>query len=187
MRVFIAVELPEKVRKEIDYLQHRMRATTNRIKWVDSSAIHITLKFLGEIEEKKLTSVYQATGDTVRGAKTFLLGLEGVGVFPENGDPRVIWIGIGEGSREISKMAAQLEKKLCSQGFAREQRKWVPHITLGRVKLLKDRETLMNLITEHRHVSGGTVQVREVTVMQSRLTPGGARYNPLQRFSLEGQ
>ena len=187
MRVFIAVELPEKMRKEAAQLQSKMGITADRIKWVNSGAIHITLKFLGEVEEKKLKAVYRATEDTARKWSPFLLGTKGVGAFPEDGNPKVIWMGIEEGSAELSQMAAQLEEKLFSYGFPREHKKWTPHITLGRVKQLEDRETLTKLIAEEKQTSGGTARVKEVTVMQSRLTPRGALYAPLQRFSLKGE
>jgi len=186
MRVFIAVELPERTKKEIARVQERIKNTSNRIKWVDPSSIHITLKFLGELKEDLLSGVFKTTREVAEKFSPFTIKIRGTGAFPNPGNPRVIWMGIEEGSSQLARIAEELEKKLSHQGFPRERRKWVPHLTLGRVKELKDRENIKKLITKEEQTPGGVVEVERITVMQSRLTPQGAIYIPLQCFSLKG-
>ena len=187
MRVFIAIELPEAVKKEMSRVQNKIMNTANKIKWVSYASMHITLKFLGEIKEKRLNKVFEAVERITIERDSFSIEIKGAGIFPDKGSPRVIWIGIKEGSIELTQMAKELEKKLSEQGFPQEGKKWMPHITLGRVKQLKDEEIIRKLITEERHTPGGKAKVKEVTVMQSHLTPRGAIYSSLQRFSLRGE
>lgn len=186
MRVFIAVELPEKVKRGIAQVQERIKKTSNRIKWVDSSSMHITLKFLGEVSEDSLDGIYRISGEVAEEFSPFTIKIEGTGVFPDYNNPRVIWMGIGEGALQLAEIARKLEEKLHQRGFPRERRKWVPHLTLGRVKQLTDRENIRNLIIREEKTPGGVAEIREITVMQSRLTPQGAIYTPLQCFSLKG-
>lgn len=186
MRVFIAIELPDKIKKELALIQGRMKPTPNKIKWVEPSSLHITLKFLGEIKEEILQNVFRTVEEVAAEFLPFYIEIKGAGTFPDNSNPRVIWMGIEEGASQLSLLARQLEEKLSREGFPPEKRKWVPHLTLGRVKHLRDREDMKKIINQEQETSGGRVKVEKITVMQSRLTPQGAIYTPLQCFSLKG-
>lgn len=187
MRVFIAIEIPEAIKKEMSRFQNKMMNTVNKIKWVNHDSMHVTLRFLGEIKEEKLNEVFESVEKITIERNPFSIKIKGAGAFPDKGNPRVIWMGIKEGFVELAQMAKDLEKKLSEQDFPQEGKKWMPHITLGRVKQLKDKEIIKKLITEEKNRLGGKAKVEEVTVMRSHLTPRGAIYSSLQRFSLRGE
>ncbi|MBE0478040.1 RNA 2',3'-cyclic phosphodiesterase [Candidatus Aerophobetes bacterium] len=185
MRVFIAVELPQQVKKEIAAIQNKITDTTNKIKWVSPASMHITLKFLGEVQEKRLDKVFDISQGVADKFNPFSVEIKGTGAFPETGNPKVLWVGIKEGSAELARMAAELEKELFKDGFPGERKKWTPHITLGRVKQLKDTHSIKELIGKEKETSGGKMKVEEIVVLQSQLTPQGAIHTPLKRFSLK--
>jgi len=187
MRVFVAIDLPEKTKKKIANLQEKIKHTSNEIKWVDPSLIHITLKFLGETDEKKLDGIFEATCEVAEKFCPFFIKIYKMGAFPNLECPRVIWLGIKEGSSQLAQIAKELEKKLFKQGFPREKREWVPHLTIGRVKQLQDRESIKRAIMREKQTSGGEAKIEAITVMQSRLTPQGPIYTPLQKFPLQGK
>lgn len=184
MRVFIAIELPEKVKEALADLQRRMQPTPNRIKWVDPSSIHLTLKFLGEIKKERLSTVSSLIQELSGRFQPFVMRICGVGVFPGVNRARVIWVGVEEGKSRLTQMVEEIEKKLVEQGFPRERRKWIPHLTLARIKDLKDKESIKKMVSQEKQVSVGEVEVEAITVMQSRLTPEGAIYTPLQKAFL---
>ena len=93
MRLFIAVELPGYVREEIARVQNRLKITKDKIKWVDPSSIHITLKFLGEVREEKIEEIFQVIEKITAKIGPFTLKIEGTGAFPNFASPRVIWMG----------------------------------------------------------------------------------------------
>ncbi|HHF98236.1 RNA 2',3'-cyclic phosphodiesterase [Candidatus Aerophobetes bacterium] len=185
MRVFIAVELPESVKRSIYNLQKRMVDNINRIKWVSPDSLHITLKFLGEVEERRLKDISEVADKVASKFSSFFIKMEEVGIFPERGVPRVIWVGISEGSFELSSIAKQIDEGLFEKGFPRERKKWVPHITLGRVKRLQNPEIIKKFTKEN--IKGEKTKVEAITLMQSNLTPQGAIYKSLERFFLKGE
>ncbi len=185
MRLFIAVELPEHVREEIARVQDRLKITKDKIKWVDPSSIHITLKFLGEVGEEKIEKIFQVIEQITAKIGPFTLKIEGTGAFPNFASPRVIWMGAKDASSLIY-LAAELENALEKKGFSREKRKWVPHLTVGRVKTLKEKDKLKEVVLREEGSRVGEMEVKYVTLMQSQLTPKGPIYTPIKRFLLRG-
>lgn len=184
MRVFIAVELTESIKEELAQLQESLRGTGDKIKWVNSSLIHLTLKFLGEIREEGLKKVLQASREVAAKFSSFKIKIKGTGVFPDSPSPRVIWVGIEGGENNLETLARQLEEELARQGFAKERRKWVPHLTLGRVKVLKKKGKLRELVLKYKGIEGGEMEIRNISVIESRLTPKGPIYTLLERIPL---
>jgi len=184
MRVFIAVELTESIKEELAQLQESLRGTGDKIKWVDSSLIHLTLKFLGEIREEGLKKVLQASREVAAKFASFKIKIKGTGVFPDSPSPRVIWVGIEGGENNLETLARQLEEELARQGFVKERRKWVPHLTLGRVKVLKKKGKLRDLVLKYKGIEGGEMEIRNISVIESRLTPKGSIYTLLERIPL---
>ncbi|HDZ49980.1 MAG TPA: RNA 2',3'-cyclic phosphodiesterase [Candidatus Aerophobetes bacterium] len=186
MRIFIAVELPESVRERLGQLQGKLKGTENRIRWVDPSLIHLTMKFLGEVEEKNLEKVIQIARNAAGRFSVFKMKIGRMGVFPSFSSPRVIWVGIEEGKDKLETLAAELEEKLGQEGFSRSSRKWTSHLTLARVKVLKAREGLKALLLQYcKEVEGIEVKVESLSVIKSELTPQGAIYSILERIPLQ--
>jgi len=185
MRTFIAIELPDNIKKEIEQLQAPFKKTGAFVSWVKPANIHVTLKFLGEVPEDKINEVFSATEKALEGAKKFTMSLKGTGVFPNLKRPRVIWIGTGSGEEELSHLAKRIEEEMEKIGFSREKRKFSAHFTIGRVKSPKNIEKLMELV-ESTDFHTEDIEVNEVVVMKSQLHPAGAIYTPLKKVPLSG-
>jgi len=182
MRIFIALELPKPVRERLGQLQVKLKGTESRIKWVDPSLIHLTMKFLGEIKENNLEKVIQTARDVAGRFFVFKFRIGEMGAFPNFSSPRVIWVGIEEGEDKLEILAAELEEKLGQEGFSRSSRKWASHLTLGRVKVLRERERLEALIWQyHKEVKGIEVKGKSLSVIKSELTPQGSIYTILEK------
>ena len=186
MRVFIAVELSKSIRTTIVQIQGRLRGTEDKIKWVDPPLIHLTLKFLGEIKKERLGTVIEVARKIAQKFSLFSMEVKGVGAFPNLFSPRVIWLGVDRGSTNLQKLASELENHLAKDGFSKEKKKWTPHLTLGRVKSLIEPRKLSGLILREKEVMAGEMGVREISVIESRLTPRGPIYTVLERIALKG-
>jgi 2'-5' RNA ligase len=183
MRTFIAVELPEQIKKQIEALQAPLKKTNAFVSWVKPGNIHITLKFLGEVPEGKIDEVFSATELALKGARGFKMNLKGMGAFPDLRRPRVIWVGAEKGGEELSGMADRIAEEMEKIGYPKEKRKFSPHFTVGRLKSLKNIETLVELI-QSTNFDTEDIQVKEVTVMKSQLHAAGAIYTPLKKIPL---
>lgn len=183
MRTFIAIELPENIKQEIERLQTPLKKTRAFVSWVRPSNIHVTLKFLGEVPEEKIDEVFDATERSVEGNKRFNMSLKNTGGFPNLRRPRVIWIGTGSGAEELFRLAERIEEEMEKIGFPREKRKFSPHFTMGRVKSAKNIEPLVRQV-KSIDFETEEIPVVEVVVMRSQLHPDGAIYTPLKRVPL---
>ncbi len=183
MRTFIAVELPENIKKQIEQLQAPLKRTDAFVSWVKPTNIHVTLKFLGEVPEEKTNEVLSATQKALEGSRKFTMDLKGMGAFPDIKRPKVIWIGTGSGQENLSRMAERIEEEMEKIGFPREKRKFSPHFTIGRVKSLRNIEKLMELV-KSSDFQTERIEVDEVVVMKSQLHPAGAIYTPLKKIPL---
>lgn len=182
MRIFIAVEIPGPVKEKISHIQQELKGEVEKIKWVNPELLHFTLKFLGEISEEGLKKVKEITLQIARESKSFTLNIKGMGVFPSYSSPRVIWIGVDEGKEAIGKLAKKLDEELSKEGFIKEKREWIPHLTIGRVKFLREKEKLKELIHSREEIEIGEVKVENLSVIQSYLTPKCSIYKTLGEF-----
>ena len=185
MRTFIAIELPNGIKNQIGQVQAPLKETKAFVSWVKPGNIHVTLKFLGEVPEEKIDQVFSATEKAVEGAKRFTMSLKGMGAFPDFRRPRVIWVGAGSGTEELSQIANKIEEEMEKIGFPREKRGFSPHFTIGRVKSPKNIEKLMELV-KSSDFQTEKIEVNEVVVMKSQLHPAGAIYTPLRKELLAG-
>lgn len=183
MRTFIAIELPQEFTSQIDQLQNNLRKTNVDVSWVKPQNVHITLKFLGEVKEDKIEEVHQAVEIAVVGIKIFPVSLQGLGGFPNLKRPRVIWIGVEKGKEILAQLGPKLEEEFFKIGFAKENRDFTPHLTIGRVKSPKNLEKLAAEINKTVFETQ-EFQVKEVVVMKSTLQPTGSIYTPLKKVLL---
>jgi 2'-5' RNA ligase len=187
MRVFIAIELPEEIKNALQRLQLRLRQTGADVKWVAQQNIHLTLKFLGEIDDEKANSLSQAIEDIAKRHSVFTLHIAKLGAFPKRESPRVIWVGIGQGDEQVKKIALALEEKIALLGIPKEERPFSSHITIGRTRSMFNRQ---NLIQELKKLEDSfALDVKEflvdkLTLFKSTLTPRGPLYTILKEASL---
>jgi len=176
MRSFIAISLPPPIQTYLTQLQDELKAAGADVKWVEPANIHLTLKFLGEINEQILGKVNTAMRETCAGMKPFALSLASLGAFPSTNSPRVIWIGIQEGKDEATAVADRLEKKLVPLGMIADH-PFAAHITLGRVRTGKNRKELAQKLQQP--LPGETpvsFLVDRITLYESKLSPHGPTY-----------
>ena len=134
MRVFIAIELGKEIKEALSKIQDELKTVQGDVKWVEPQNIHLTLKFLGEIEENKIPKISQTLKAISCQVRPFMITLSELGAFPSHKYPRVIWIGIAEGKTELSKLVELIEDSLVKLKFPKEKRGFSAHFTLGRVK-----------------------------------------------------
>jgi 2'-5' RNA ligase len=184
MRAFIAVNLDENLRRSVAETQEKLRATGAEVKWVKPESVHLTLKFLGWVDEGRVPEVIEAVGAALKGAQPFRLRLEGVGGFPTPSAPRVIWVGVKEGAQELSELAQRVEAALEPLGFVREERGFSPHATIGRRKGPGGRQALAAVMQTEGERAFGEMQVKRVELMRSDLRPTGPIYTSQRAFDL---
>jgi 2'-5' RNA ligase len=153
------------------------------IKWVDPANIHITLAFLGDTEEKRIKNLSNMLKESCRGFREFDFLLAGTGVYKNYRDPRVIWVGI-KSQEMLSGLYDKIAEGLIDTGFAIEVRQFRPHLTLGRVKSIKDTENLKKVLEKYRDTEFQKVDVKEVFLYESILLQTGPIYKSLGKYHL---
>jgi len=185
IRAFIATEIDLRVREKICRVIDQLRLDGWAARWTAPANIHLTLKFLGDIEPHKVEAVHAALQERLRPFSPCTINAKGLGVFPDARRPRIIWVGI-EGM-ELASLTAEVESALLPLGFAPESRKFSPHLTIGRWRQTdRPPETLVGELAKWKNVEFGATRVDEVVLFQSVLKPEGAIYHRLKAVTLGG-
>jgi len=180
MRVFIAVDLPSEVRNELSKIQRDLEPLTDTARWVAPESIHITLKFIGEVADKRLQDIDAAlTGLTW---KSFAITVRGVGFFPGNRSPRVFWAGME--APTMQNLTEQLDSRMERLGFEKEKRAFRPHITLARARDSRIDSSLVTAAAKYAEHEFGSFTVDRVFLFKSILKPSGAVYERLKEYLL---
>ena len=153
------------------------------IKWTDPGNIHITLSFLGDTEESLIKAISNDLRQRCFGFAAYDLILSGAGIFKKQGDPKVIWTGIGQ-SDKLTALNEIVKKGLDEVGVELENRPFRPHLTLGRIRSLKEPGTLEALIDRYKNIELQKVSVNEVILYESILRREGSLYKPVDKFIL---
>ncbi|MDH4222942.1 MAG: RNA 2',3'-cyclic phosphodiesterase [candidate division Zixibacteria bacterium] len=183
MRSFIAVELTDELKREIEKLQEPLRRVGADVAWVKPGNVHATLKFLGEVSDDSMKIVFEGTRKALEGVKGFKLSLKDLGCFPNLKRPRVIWIGVEKGKMELGLIQRKIEQEMENLSFPKENREFSPHLTIGRVKSPKNVEKLTELV-KSIDFQPEEIVIKEVVLMKSQLHPGGSIYTPLFKINL---
>ena len=182
IRTFIAVDVGTIIRDRLIEMQASLAKEVADVKWVEPDNLHLTLLFLGEVNDRDLLAVCRCVSKATADRAAFPLEVRGIGCFPNPRRPRVLWAGIAEGAEELIALHADLEPPLLEQGcYRREERRYTPHITLGRVNDEQAAEPIAKLLPKHQAWSGGHTMVKELLVMSSELTAKGPTYAVLSR------
>src|SRR5262245_58439263 len=188
LRTFIAVDLEPAVHSRVVSLRETLARTGADVKWVEPDNLHVTLLFLGEVEDRAVNEVCQAVTGCCAERTGFPMTVGKVGAFPNLRRPRTLWVGVGEGTQEMVALHDALEKVLLKLGcYRREERAYTPHITLGRIRSDRVDDRLVQALTKQADWDGGQMWVREVRVMNSQLTPKGPVYSVMSRAKLGGE
>lgn len=179
LRTFVAIDLPRAVRDEASRLIDELAASHADVKWVRPDALHLTLKFMGSIVTEQVERVLEGVAEAARSRDPFEAEFAGLGAFPDLGRPRVVWVGTARGASDLELLARAVETALEGRGFPPEERPFLPHLTLGRVRGARGARRLTEQMEGARGRSLGTLRVEEVVTYRSELGPGGARYTSL--------
>jgi len=184
VRVFIAIPIDEQTRHELVSVQSLLLSTGAKLKLVEPENLHLTLKFLGEVGEEKIGEIEEALKKTMLGVKKFKMEVKGLGAFPGFRYLRVLWAGINQGKNEVIELQRKIDFSLQPLGF-RPERNFHPHVTIARVKFVRNREELITFIKDAANKKFGAVGVRRIDLMKSTLTRSGPVYTTLSEIELE--
>jgi 2'-5' RNA ligase len=185
IRTFVGIDLGKGIRERIVALQETLAGAGTEVKWVEPENLHVTLLFLGEVDERELPAVCRVVGEGAGTLAPFRMSVEKAGCFPTPRRPRILWVGVGEGAQGLCALHDALEGPLLELGcYRREERQYTPHITLGRVKSDRPTSALTAALANQAGWRGGEITVREVLVMSSQLTPKGPAYTVMSRAKL---
>lgn len=186
MRTFVAIDLDPEIKSGLSDLVRTLKklAPPAGVGWVKDAGMHLTLKFLGEIDEPRVVEVAAAVKTAASSVAAFPLKVRGTGFFPSNPRaPRVLWVGTAA-DPVLGELFNRLESNLERLGFVREMRPFHPHVTLGRVKSASRLSDVIAEIERNRSTDFGAMTVRTLTLFKSVLTPGGAVYSVLDEGPL---
>lgn len=183
MRTFIAIEIPAEIKTALSRLQTELRRAGADVSWTKSENVHLTLKFLGEIEERMVSEIERACIDVAAKFQPFTLDLDSTGVFPNARQPRVLWVGLAGEIEKAVEIQRQLDERMMAIGFDREEKSFRPHLTIGRVKSNRKTRELLALTCSYQ-LPKLIFDVKEIAVMKSELLPAGARYTALARAGM---
>ena len=182
LRTFIAIPLPEAIRAKVEKLLSDLRKTDAAVRWVPACNLHLTLKFLGDVEEARLEDLFVAIRKATEGIEPFGITLKGLGAFPNIRQPRMLWIGM-DVPEAMQRLYENIGEELSRLHFPKETRRFSPHLTIGRVKAERGTERLMSVV-ERTNFGPETVSVARIVAMKSDLRPTGAVYSALEKFAL---
>ena len=179
IRTFISIDLPEEIKKDIKDLQDRLKTHGGHIGWVRPEAIHLTLKFLGAIDEKEITGIEAVVKKAVIGLDPFYLRISGLGVFPNLKRPKVIWVGVNEEGNGLIRIQSRIEDEMERIGYSKENRKFNPHLTIGRVRDIYGLKQIIDGIEAEKGIDLNGFHVTGVSFIKSELRSEGAIYTRL--------
>src|SRR5690349_5628669 len=186
-RVFCAVELPDEVRARLQEHIARLRKEVPdaAASWSRVENIHLTLKFFGSVEVKRIEKISAAAERAVKEFSTFQIDVGGTGVFPRPSRPQVLWVGVVDPSGQLSALQEKFEDECAAAGFPKEDRAYKPHLTIAR---LRKPEGGRNLAEAHLSMRFETIGVnlRELVVFRSELSPKGSKYTVISTADLRG-
>ena len=181
IRSFVAILLPDALRDRLAATIEELRPLGTAVAWVPPPNLHVTLQFLGPQTEERLDEAAAALEEAAARCAPLDLTVHGIGAFPGLERPRILWVGVAEGAALVRALQAQVADALAGRGFAREDRAWHPHLTIGRVfdERRWRREAgpaLRGALARAAGTRFGALRVTEVALMRSDLSPRGARY-----------
>ena len=190
IRSFIAIELPTTVKQELTTLEDLLKKRCPQVvRWVDPQNIHVTLKFLGDVDSDRVDEINMAIDEATQGMSPFHLELKDLGVFPNLNRVNIIWVDAKGDLDKLTDLQKQIESNMEQLGFAREDRDFTPHLTIGRVRDYAspdDRKKIGQVLSQTAFASAQVITVNCVNLMKSQLTNTGAIYTRLYASVFKG-
>lgn len=185
IRAFIAIKISADIHKKLRNIQEKLKETATQISWVKPENIHLTLKFLGNVEEKRIPKIISQLEASVQSVSSFQLQVGYAGAFPNIRYPRVIWIGVTDDEEgSLRTLQEEINGRLAKLGFDKEGARFKPHLTLGRVRSQKNKGNLLRAVESILNIWVGEVSVDAIYLIRSELKPTGAEYTDLAEVKL---
>jgi len=186
-RLFLAIDPPDGINREIARIQSRLqRIVTGDVRWVKPGGVHLTLKFFGDVPAKEIEPISAASLKAAAVAAPFTLSFRGLGTFPPARRPRVVYLGMEGDTKRLAAFQAEIEAELADRGFPGEERPFLPHLTLARIKSLEESDRLFRELAESKAYEAGQFTATELCLFKSELAPGGAIYTKLAAYPFAG-
>ncbi|NJK87763.1 MAG: RNA 2',3'-cyclic phosphodiesterase [Bacteroidales bacterium] len=183
-RTFIAIDIPFNDQMSQCLNDFKSSLLSEKIRWLNEDQSHLTLKFLGETGENKISEINEKLKNSCSSFSPFKLIIQNTGIFPNLQNPKIVWFGI-EPNDQLSSLHSVIEKEMKFFGFEPEKRTFTPHLTIGRIKFLKNRNLLKQILEEYSNSLLHTITVEQVIFYESILKPDGAIYEKLGKHSLK--
>lgn len=182
-RLFVAIKInPDKTFINL-FDQIKQKTINDKVKWVNTNNIHITLKFLGETEEPKIDSIKRMINQSLQDTPKFQIEISEVGIFGSSYQPKAIWFGV-KNNKELIKASTKIIDNLDAIGFLKDRQNFVPHITLGRINYINDKKMFQNMINQLKSEHIQVVEIDEVILYESILKKEGPIYIEIEKFKL---
>lgn len=179
IRTFIAVELPKEIHDKLQQLQNDFRTPMPDVRWTKPGNIHLTLKFLGDVQISRIDRITSSLMDIGGRFSPFTMSLAGMGAFPNPRKPRIVWVGVEKGADTLVEIANSIEASMKQLGFPKEKRPFRPHLTVGRIRQLKNPESMTKALEQSEVGELGEFAVEKVSFIKSQLDPAGSIYTTL--------
>lgn len=184
IRCFVAVEIPDRIQDLLLMIQQNFRKEIFASSWTKKGNYHLTLKFLGGVEEQKIDRIRTVLDSIAAVNSPFSVEIGGIGVFPNWERPRVLWVGLKQGGIQIKTLAKTINNELISLDFPQDTR-FTPHFTLARFKKQIDLKAYTDLLMKYNTLDNAKFKVKDFAIIRSKLRPTGAVYSPLSNFQLD--
>ena len=188
IRSFLAFELPVDIKRIIMAVSEDVRELSLNVRWVNVINIHLTIVFMGNVQEEQIKPIQDIINQVCQGYGPFSIGIKGLGLFGGRHNPRVLWIGLDGAIDRMGCFRDDLQKKLRRFGIKEEKRRFRPHLTLGRFrKGAKAGGRLNDLLSKYHDLTSPECMIEELVLFKSDLKPGGAVYSKLKQWPLIGK
>ena len=184
MRAFIGIGLSDEAKAALTQSQQELATSHADVKWVQPEQLHVTLKFLDEISDAQRQQMEASLTTIAQQTSAFTMGLQAIGAFPSVSDPRIIWVGVGEGKASVVRLAEAIEQGARVLGLKREERPYSAHVTIGRVRSGRNLQSLTQQLKEAHWQAPVVWQATSLTFYQSLLGSGGPTYSVLEEIPL---
>ena len=187
IRTFIAIELPDHIIESFIEIQNSLKSQRFKIRWSKPENIHLTLKFLGNIQHDDVEKIINVMNESFIRFTPISIAAKGTGAFPGLARPRIVWVGIGDGKKELACLQDTLSENLEKIGFPKDDRPFKGHLTIGRVKSRPDPEKFIRTMQEFRNFKSESFIADKIIFFKSDLKSTGPVYTRLASVPLAGE
>lgn len=185
LRTFVAFEISEELRDAGRDVIRQLSEVADGVRWVKPQNMHVTLKFLGEVEDRELNDVCRAVSGAAAGLSSFSLDCRSVGAFPNTKRPATLWMGLDDPHDQLHHLQGRIEESAAAIGFAQEHRPYRGHITLGRIRTRRENGPLTTMLNEMANREFADFSVNELIVFSSEMERSGPVYTAISRIPLK--